>query len=371
MFLASISVSTPGYLYTAVARLVRLSATLLLGLTFAAATSAQSPNLSSITVTRLLDRPIIAPGIDPSIGVNIQGPSVVQVPDWVEGRLGRYYLYFADHKGDYIRLAYADTITGPWRIHAPGSLQIEESFFLTEPPEVPEAELQQLQADRDARGVRVAHDLMTELTSIHIASPDVHVDEANRRFIMYYHGLAGPGRQHSRVATSTDGIHFVAQPQNLGRTYLRAFPHEGMTYFIAMPGQLYRSANGLTDFETGPTLFEPNMRHSALLKRGDRLYVFWTRVGDVPESIMVSSIDLGGDWQQWKQAGEYVVLRPEREWEGANAPLEPSVRSTAYGLVNQLRDPAIYEEGDDIYLFYAVGGESGIAVARVDLGAGI
>ncbi len=44
----------------------------------------------------------------------------------------------------------------------------------------------------------------------------------------------------------------------------------------------------------------------------------------------------------------------------------PSVRSTAYGVVNQLRDPAIYEEAGETFLLYAVGGESGIAMARVE-----
>ena len=55
-------------------------------------------------VQRLLDKPIVAPGLHPSIGVNIQGPSMIRTPDWIEGRLGDYYLYFADHKGSYIRL---------------------------------------------------------------------------------------------------------------------------------------------------------------------------------------------------------------------------------------------------------------------------
>ena len=61
------------------------------------------------------------------------------------------------------------------------------------------------------------------------------------------------------------------------------------------------------------------------------------------------------------------VLRPERDWEGADAPLEPSVRSVAYGHVNQLRDPAIYSEGDQTYLLYSVAGESGIGIAEIDL----
>ena len=58
-----------------------------------------------IRVTRLADGPIIGPHLHPSIGVNIQGPSLIRVPDWIEDRLGAYYLYFADHKGSYIRLA--------------------------------------------------------------------------------------------------------------------------------------------------------------------------------------------------------------------------------------------------------------------------
>jgi acetylornithine/succinyldiaminopimelate/putrescine aminotransferase len=59
-------------------------------------------------------------------------------------------------------------------------------------------------------------------------------------------------------------------------------------------------------------------------------------------------------------------MRPEHPWEGAAAPNLPSVRSTAYGGVNQLRDPAVYEEAGVTYLLYAIGGESGIAIARVD-----
>jgi hypothetical protein len=69
-------------------------------------------------------------------GPNTQGPSIIKAPEWIEGRLGDYYVYFADHKGRYIRLAYADNLQGPWRIYPPGSLQFEESRFLTEPPKV-------------------------------------------------------------------------------------------------------------------------------------------------------------------------------------------------------------------------------------------
>jgi hypothetical protein len=49
-----------------------------------------------VRVQRLLDGPIISTGLHPSIGPNIQGPSMIRVPDWIDGRLGDYYLYFAD-----------------------------------------------------------------------------------------------------------------------------------------------------------------------------------------------------------------------------------------------------------------------------------
>lgn len=314
-------------------------------------------------VQRLLDRPIISPELHPSIGANIQGPSAIRVPEWVEGRLGEYYLYFADHKGRYIRLAYADRVAGPWTIYPPGSLQLEQSCFLTEPPVATSEQLAEYEARY--KGVALSHDVLSEITTPHIASPDVHVDAAARRILMYFHGLDDVGTQVTRVATSRDGIRFAAQPEVLGRSYMRVFRHEDMVYALAMPGQLYRSKDGLHGFEPGPTLFNPRMRHAAVVRRNGELWVFWTQVGDAPERILLSRVDLRGDWRGWKDGPPTEILRPERPWEGADAPLIPSIRSTAYGRVNQLRDPAILEDDGRAYLFYAVGGESGIAVAEL------
>ncbi|MEM7078285.1 MAG: hypothetical protein AAF513_06605 [Pseudomonadota bacterium] len=321
--------------------------------------------MTKLRVERVGDGPLIHPGLDLSIGNNIQGPSLIAVPDWVENRLGNYYLYFADHKGAYIRLAYADALTGPWRIHVPGALQLPDSHFLTAPPPVSKAQAEQIRAAFVARGMKISHDPVAEVTAPHIASPDVHVDEARRRIVMYFHGLEDVGYQVTRVATSRDGIAFSAHPEVLGRTYFRAFDWQGTRYGMAMPGQFYRLADDMGPFEEGPLLFNQDMRHAALLVRDDELLVFWTQVGEVPEHIKVSSIDLTEDWRTWKASAGVEVLRPERVWEGARAPLTPSVRSTAYGLVNQLRDPAIFVQGEDVYLLYAYGGESGIGLARV------
>lgn len=314
---------------------------------------------------RLLDRPIIGPDLHPSLGANIQGPSLIRVPSWLPNPLGRYYLYFADHKGSYIRMAYADSLTGPWRVHVPGSLHLAHSLFPTVPPVPTEQELAAFEARYRQRGAAISHDVLSEITTPHIASPDVHVDDGNRRIVMYFHGLEGVGHQVTRVATSADGIDFQAHPEILSKSYLRVFHHDGFHYGLAMPGQFHRSRDGFHGFETGPLLFNPDMRHAALLRRGNDLFVFWTRVGEAPERILVSRIDLTPDWMGWKDEPPVEVLRPEHPWEGADAPLVPSIRSTAYGMVNQLRDPAIHQEDGRVFLLYAVAGESGIAIAEL------
>ena len=173
-------------------------------------------------VTRLLGAPIITPGLHPSLGKNIQGPSLIRVPDWVHAPLGTYYLYFADHKGSYIRLAYADDLRGPWAVYPHGSLQLADSCFLTTPPEAPADVVEQIKTRRASLIGRdeLPHDLLTELTMPHIASPDVHVDPAHQTIVMYFHGLEGLGQQVTRVATSPDGIQFAAGPEILGRELL-------------------------------------------------------------------------------------------------------------------------------------------------------
>ncbi len=325
----------------------------------------QSGAQESVRVERLLDRPIISPDLDASIGINIQGPSLIRVPDWIDSPLGRYYLYFADHKGEYIRLAFANELTGPWQIHVPGSVQIADSCFLTKAPDVSAEQLAKIQAYLESNDIRLSHDLASEVTTPHIASPDVHVDIVNKKIRMYFHGLDNVATQFTRVAESTDGIRFVTRPERLGNTYMKTFDWAGHTYAMAMPGQFYRSEDGVTNFVKGPKLFGSDMRHAALLVRDQTLFVFWTRVGDVPETIKLSKIDLTDDWMGWQESESIEVLRPERKWEGADAPLEASVRSTAYGHVNQLRDPAIYEEDGRMFLLYAVAGESGVGIAEL------
>ncbi len=271
------------------------------------------------------------------MGDNINGPSLVRVPDWVENPLGRYYLYFAHHQGTYIRMAYANKVAGPWTVYSPGVLDLSDAFA----------------AD-------------------HVASPDVHLDHEAKRFRMYYHGkrtVEGTA-QETRVALSPDGLNFSARPEVLGLPYFRVFQYDGWHYAIGMPGTLYRSKNGLTAFEEGQRIFPDNQRHTAVLIRGNTLLVFYTMVGETPpESIVMCTIDLSEVWNDWTPSEPQTLLSPEHDWEGANEPLEPSQRGIIVPPVNQLRDPAIFEDGDDLYLLYAVAGEQGIAIAKLEVEA--
>ena len=324
----------------------------------------------SITVTPLVDAPILPPGPRAAGSrANINGPSLVRVPSWVDGALARYYLYFADHKGTRIELAHSDVLAGPWTIHGPGALCLRDTPYLQEPPPIPKGIDREKLAVPRAPGVPSPLD---DCTIPHIASPDVIVDPETRSIRLYYHGLDAFMSQVSRVALSTDGLHFEAQEEILAAPYLRMFRYRSHWYGLAMPGHLYRSHNGISDFEPGPVLFEPAMRHAGVWLRGDDLFVFWTRVGDAPERILLSTIDLRGDWWSWRESEPIEVLRPTRDWEGAREPVEPSVRSAVDRAVNQLRDPFVFLdepglEDNESHLVYAVAGESGLAIARMEV----
>lgn len=294
-------------------------------------------------IARLPNNPIIRPHMDARMGDNVNGPTLIRVPEWVPDPVGRYYLYFGHHRGTYIRLAYTDSLQGPWRTHEPGVLDLADSYFVK-----------------------------------HVASPDVVVDGERRQFRLYYHGpLAeedqhGPHARHgqaTRAAVSKDGLRFTALPQVLGAPYMRVFSHGGAHYGIGMPGILYRSDHPFGPFEEGPNPFAeiaPNQRHVGLKLDGETLTVLYTNRGDCPERIFVTTIDLRPDWREWRAGEPRLVLQPEHDWEGVDEPRLPSRGGPIDGPAYQLRDPYLFTEDGRDYLLYAVAGEQGIAIAEVN-----
>lgn len=301
-------------------------------------------DLSLPRARRIEHNPIITPktpGATEAMGTNINGPSLIRVPEFVTNPLGRYYLYFAHHQGKYIRLAYADAPTGPYRIHAPGVLPIADTPF---------------------QG--------------HIASPDVHIDQQAGELIMYYHGCPKvdpnqPWEQSTMRATSGDGLQWTSEQTELGESYFRVFRWQDMWYVVGKGGRLYRSDNGIDGFELRPGRIDDGIpghgRHWAVHRTGETLHVIFSRWFDEPEHLLYAMIDLSTDWQSWRLTKPVSLLKPKYEWEGSHLPIQRSQNGAVHKPVHELRDPAIYAEGVDLYLVYSVAGESGLAMAMLDL----
>lgn len=336
----------------------------------AALAQAAPPASAALRVERFPSNPLITVESSPSLGNNVNGPTVIRVPDWVERPLGRYYMYFANHMGDFVRLAYADALTGPWRIHDPGVLHVRETALDRPQP--------------DPEGPRA--DFYT-----HVASPEIFVDHERRRLVMWVHGWWTNGerwpetlpearawarergyRQLTQVAESSNGLAFTVHPAITPTTYLRVFEWGGAFHGVSRLGTLSRSLDPLEPFELGPSLFRDGpyagrVRHLALLPRGDRLIVLFSAIGDAPERVMMSTVELTPDWTTWRASEPVEVLRPEAAYECVHLPVAPSLGGDIDVPARQIRDPFVLEEDGRAFLFYATCGEQGIAGAAIEL----
>lgn len=282
---------------------------------------------------RFSTNPMITTASSTTLGKNINGPSLIRVPDWVSTPLGRYYMYFAHHTGTYIRLAYADDLQGPWKIYNPGTLHLTsaETFYG------------------------------------HIGSPDVHIDDKAKLILMYFHGPARTKQgQWTGVASSKDGINFNAHNDLLGKFYFRVWKFHDFWYSIAKNnnegwGELYRASSPFGPFKLRGNFLQ-GMRHAAVLVVKHTLLIFYSRVGDAPERILLSKIDMSSDWMTWSPTAPTDVLRPEYSYEGIQHPVKASIHGTAMD-VQELRDPYVLIENDRLVIFYTGAGEKCICAA--------
>ncbi len=301
--------------------------------------------VDSIVVTRAQKNPLITFSSSPSLGRNINGPSVIRVPAWIKKPLGNYYMYFAHHKGDSIRLAYSDSLDGPWSIYEEGTLQLDQApGFLR-----------------------------------HIASPDVHIDDDLQKIRMYFHGPMRNKKQRTGVAVSSNGLDFHVLAENLGVSYFRVFRYKEYYYAIDGIGILNRSKNPIEGWaQRQKKLIDKitiddqhgrrtrvRIRHSAVLLKNDHLLLFYSMKEDAPERIYLVSVELTDDWEEWKASCPIEVLRPEMDYEGIHYPILPSHKGASIN-VHQLRDPCIFQENEATYLFYSTSGETGIAMAELE-----
>ena len=296
-----------------------------------------------INLRRLADGPIIHSGmLRGQEGDNINGPSLIMAPDWLPNKLGKFYLYFAHHRGQNIRLAHADKLEGPWTVVNSGSLQLQ-----------------------DARACRD-----------HIASPDIHVDNNRMEVLMFFHGVSLNGwNQKTFVARSKDGINFVAGEIPIADFYFRTVRHKDQWIAMSKGGVMYISDSLDGNYRTlSKRIFEMrhpqgnapgDLRHVALNVSDEKLHVYYSQIGDAPERIYRSSIRLGGVAGSWFAEDKELVIKPGAAWEGANLPLLPSRAGAARGPENALRDPAIFLWDNRTFLLYSAAGESSIGIAEI------
>jgi hypothetical protein len=338
--------------------------------TWVAAALALAPSGLALCQTpqRFLENPLISLASSKSLGDNVNGPSIIQVPQWIPRPLGRYYMYFAHHKGTYIRLAYANSLRGPWKIYEPGVLNVRDTIFYRPQPDPP--------------GPNMPY--------THVASPEVYIDEPNKRLVMYVHGMWTDGQpwpadpraaqqwlldngyaQYTQTTVSQDGLNFQPRPGITAKTsYVRTVRWNGAWYSMSRLGVLGRAKDPLGPFELGPSPFDPGpytgrVRHVALLVRGNTLYVLFSAIGDAPERILLATADLTGDWQAWRASAPLEVLAPREPYECADLPVKASKAGESEGKEHALRDPALFEEKGKVFLFYSVCGEQGIGGADV------
>lgn len=334
----------------------------------AAAATQAIAQTASVQATRFRENPLITLSTSPSIGDNANGPTVIRVPDWVQRPLGRYYMYFAHHSGQFIRLAYADSLRGPWRIHEPGVLHVKDTAFYRPQPDPKDS----------PPGVYT-----------HVASPEVYVDHARRRIVLWVHGMWTEGQrwlearadaaawvrqhqygQYTQAAESADGLAFGTLPSITRQSYLRVFQRQGTYYGMARLGQLLKSTDLLGSFELGgspfrDTPYNGRVRHVTLLEEADRVHIFFTAIGDAPESILHTTMATSGDWREWRIGAVEQVLTPEAAYECPGLPNEPSAVGEIDRPARQLRDPVVFREDGRTYLFYTFCGEQGVAGAEV------
>jgi hypothetical protein len=280
-------------------------------------------------------------------GANINGPTCIKVPSWCENKIAKYYLYFAHHSGLNIRMCYADELCGEWSLLEGGVIGLNN--------------------------LNDAHH--------HVASPEVYINFKDQLIYLYFHAPSrSKGEQWSFLALSKDGIHFdkvIDQP--LAPFYMRVFNYSDHMYGVVKGGGLWKSKTGRDEFELVTNLFDPLLkeevwhnysgavRHVGLYLDKHILHIFFSRIGDNPERILHTFVDLSNNHDKdWKVERYTEVIKPEVKYEGAELELSTSQAGAAHNPENALRDPYIMYEQNSFYLFYSVAGEQGIAISKFE-----
>jgi hypothetical protein len=149
-------------------------------------------------------------------------------------------------------------------------------------------------------------------------SPDVLL--FNGTYYMFAHGHECRDAVHKQptiVLTSKDLDHWEFPTKEYAAKeyfYAKVFAHNNAFYAIAKSQEdgvgsmvLLRSESPLAPFKY-VRRFAKGVRHVSIHRKGDILFVFFSLIGDLPERILLGTIDL--DEEEWRLLPGPVVLVP-------------------------------------------------------------
>ena len=329
---------------------------LILPLVTQSVVEAQTPS-GSLTTVRIDGRPD-TPGLDPlidestfnAVGVisrtnaggnlagNINGPSVIRVPDWIPAseRVNPnavYYMYFAHHVGFNIRLAWAESLNGEWRLFNTGNAP-DRAWGVNgnnTGTQTPRTGVLSLSSGNTGNNRVESNGGSNQIAANgHIASPDVHVDNVNQRILMYYHApYTEINGQNTFVATSKYGLNFNATHQGgesgvdlggnefgvravvPGGGYIRTFIISGQTFAFSNINELWRAPrfndagelNTIANADSEGGLWNPSAGFNAVGENwwnspgltlfdqsANPLRDFYTSIGEQPNDVRHHSV---------------------------------------------------------------------------------
>jgi hypothetical protein len=153
---------------------------------------------------------------------------------------------------------------------------------------------------------------------------------------MYYHCPFNNGTtsQSTFWACSEDGINFISENINIKHPYFRYFYYKENEYAIAM----YYLKSSIILKKINNTFVEKSQilkksRHTSVLILNEKIYIFYSTVGDCPEHIMVSEIV---DLEKGIISKPTTLIFPEFEYEHSNENAIQSKYGPVYGKLNNL-----------------------------------
>jgi len=298
-----------------------------------------------VIATRMNDNPIFSPKQFHLGFSNCTGHSIIEKPSWIESAYN-YLLFFTNEHGE-VYVGFSSTIDGLYAIQ-PCVLRTNSEDALFYFPEVVVDEQQK----------QIILFLVTESKDEDSFLPEVY-------------------KRHTVIFGSRDGTIFkeLITPFSFTYEHFKVFKYESNYFAIARDetnncAVLLKSSSLLGNWEVGPSFLNGFRSGSFFVDSNNfNIWLFFTRVQEMPESILITKFPSNIDWKEWPNHMSEIesLLAPEEDYEGALAPHWFSTSGPASDEMNEVRYPHVFyqKETHQITLLYSVGGESGIAGATI------